>query len=50
MFMSRTQLHRKLKGTVGMTTSELIRSQRLRLAKELISKHKRNQYKHDIIK
>lgn len=40
MFMSRTQLHRKLKGTVGMTTSELIRSQRLRLAKELISKHK----------
>lgn len=42
MLMSRTQLHRKLKATVGMTTSEFIRSQRLHLAKDLLQKQKIN--------
>ncbi len=36
MHISRTQLHRKLKATTNMTTSEFIRSQRLILAKELL--------------
>ena len=40
MLMSRTQLHRKLKATVGMTTSEFIRSQRLLLARDLFKKQK----------
>jgi DNA-binding response OmpR family regulator/two-component sensor histidine kinase len=38
MAMSRTQLHRKLKAIVGMTTSEFIRSQRLKLAIGLLKK------------
>ena len=36
MLMSRTQLHRKLNAIVGMSTSEFIRSQRLKLAKKLL--------------
>uniref|UniRef100_UPI0025E75BF0 response regulator transcription factor n=1 Tax=Winogradskyella sp. TaxID=1883156 RepID=UPI0025E75BF0 len=40
MLMSRTQLHRKLKAIVGMTTSEFIRSQRLLLARDLFKKQK----------
>ncbi|WP_185156019.1 ATP-binding protein [Fulvivirga kasyanovii] len=36
--MSRMQLHRKLKALVGCTTSELIRSQRLKLAAQLLQK------------
>ena len=42
MLMSRTQLHRKLKAVVGMTTSEFIRSQRLLLAKEALKKQNIN--------
>lgn len=38
MSMSRTQLHRKLKAIVGMSTSEFIRSQRLKLAIGLLEK------------
>ncbi|EDP71932.1 two-component system sensor histidine kinase/response [Flavobacteriales bacterium ALC-1] len=38
MLMSRTQLHRKLKAVVGMTTSEFIRSQRLLLARDALKK------------
>jgi len=38
MHMSRTQLHRKLKAIVGMTTSEFIRVQRLKLAIGLLEK------------
>lgn len=38
MLMSRTQLHRKLKAIVGMSTSEFIRSQRLLLARDLLKK------------
>ena len=38
MHMSRTQLHRKLKAIVGMSTSEFIRSQRLKLAIGLLEK------------
>jgi len=38
MQTSRTQLHRKLKAITNMTTSEFIRSQRLKLAKELLQK------------
>ncbi|WP_047547154.1 hybrid sensor histidine kinase/response regulator transcription factor [Psychroserpens sp. Hel_I_66] len=38
MLMSRTQLHRKLKAIVGMTTSEFLRNQRLKLAIELLKK------------
>jgi signal transduction histidine kinase/ligand-binding sensor domain-containing protein/DNA-binding response OmpR family regulator len=38
MIMSRTQLHRKLKAIVGMTTSEFIRAQRLKLAIDLLKK------------
>ncbi|MFD2917628.1 hybrid sensor histidine kinase/response regulator transcription factor [Psychroserpens luteus] len=38
MAMSRTQLHRKLKAIIGMTTSEFIRSQRLKLAIGLLKK------------
>ena len=34
--MSRMQLHRKIKALTGLTTSELIRSQRLKLAAELL--------------
>ena len=36
MAMSRTQLHRKLKAIAGLSTSEFIRAQRLRLAIELL--------------
>ena len=38
MHMSRTQLHRKLKAITNMTTSEFIRSQRLKLAIDLLEK------------
>ena len=38
MLMSRTQLHRKLKAVVGMTTSEFIRAQRLLLARDALKK------------
>ena len=38
MLMSRTQLHRKLKAIVGMTTSEFIRSQRMLLARDILKK------------
>ncbi|WP_339917973.1 hybrid sensor histidine kinase/response regulator transcription factor [Yeosuana marina] len=38
MHMSRTQLHRKLKAIVGMSTSAFIRSQRLKLALDLLKK------------
>ena len=38
MFMSRTQLHRKLKAIVNMSTSEFIRAQRLKLAIGLLKK------------
>ncbi|MDT0555194.1 hybrid sensor histidine kinase/response regulator transcription factor [Patiriisocius hiemis] len=38
MQISRSQLHRKLKAITNMTTSEFIRSQRLKLAKELLIK------------
>ena len=38
MQISRAQLHRKLKAITNMTTSEFIRSQRLKLAKELLQK------------
>ncbi|MDO6759114.1 two-component regulator propeller domain-containing protein [Tamlana sp. 2_MG-2023] len=38
MIMSRTQLHRKLKAISNCTTSEFIRLQRLKLAKELLVK------------
>ncbi len=36
MHMSRTQLHRKLKAIVGMTTSEFMRSQRILLARNIL--------------
>jgi signal transduction histidine kinase/CheY-like chemotaxis protein len=36
--MSRMQLHRKLKALTGLTTSEFIRSQRIKLAADLLSK------------
>ena len=42
MQMSRTQLHRKLHAIVGMSTSEFIRSQRLKLAKELLTQSDAN--------
>lgn len=38
MHMGRTQLHRKLKAILGMTTSEFIKSQRLLLAKDIFKK------------
>lgn len=38
MQMSRTQLHRKLNALFGVSTSEFIRTQRLKLAKELLKK------------
>ena len=38
MFMSRSQLHRKLEAIVGMSTSEFIRSQRLKMAADLLTK------------
>ncbi|MAL23074.1 MAG: hybrid sensor histidine kinase/response regulator [Xanthomarina sp.] len=38
MQISRTQLHRKLKAITGMTTSEFLRSQRLKLSVELLKK------------
>ena len=36
MLISRTQLHRKLKAIVGMSSSEFIRNQRLKLALPLL--------------
>lgn len=41
MGMSRSQLHKKLHGVLGVSTSEFIRSQRLKMAKELL-KSQRN--------
>ena len=38
MHMSRTQLHRKLKAITGMSASEFVRSQRLKLAINLMEK------------
>ncbi|WP_298898958.1 two-component regulator propeller domain-containing protein [uncultured Psychroserpens sp.] len=38
MHMSRTQLHRKLKAIVNMSTSEFIRAQRLKLSIDLLKK------------
>ncbi|APY12495.1 hybrid sensor histidine kinase/response regulator [Seonamhaeicola sp. S2-3] len=38
MQMSRTQLHRKLKAIVGLSTSEFIRNERLKLAIDLLKK------------
>ena len=38
MQMSRTQMHRKLNALFGVSTSEFIRTQRLKLAKELLKK------------
>ena len=38
MAMSRTQLHRKLQGVFGVSASEFIRSQRVKMAIELIKK------------
>ncbi|EDP71926.1 two-component system sensor histidine kinase/response regulator, hybrid ('one-component system') [Flavobacteriales bacterium ALC-1] len=40
--MSRMQLHRKLKALTGLTTSEFIRSQRLKLAAELLKQSNTN--------
>lgn len=40
--MSRMQLHRKLKALTGLTASEFIRSQRLKLATELLKKSDTN--------
>lgn len=37
MFMSRTQLHRKLKAIIGMSSSEFIRVQRLKLSLSLLN-------------
>nr|WP_321237172.1 two-component regulator propeller domain-containing protein [uncultured Psychroserpens sp.] len=42
MHMSRTQLHRKLKAIVGMSASEFIRSQRIKLAIGLLEKSDAN--------
>ncbi len=42
MNMSRTQLHRKLKSIVGMSASEFIRIQRLKLAVELLQQSDAN--------
>ena len=42
MHMSRTQLHRKLKAITGMSASEFIRVQRLKLAIELLKKSDAN--------
>lgn len=38
MYMSRMQLHRKLKALTGQSTTEFIRDQRLKLARQLLSK------------
>ena len=40
MGVSRMQLHRKLKALTGYSTSEFIRNQRLKLAKQLIEQDK----------
>ncbi|HRV55420.1 MAG TPA: AraC family transcriptional regulator, partial [Mangrovimonas sp.] len=40
--MSRMQLHRKLKALTGLTATEFIRSQRLKLAAELFKKSDAN--------
>ncbi|RZS93431.1 response regulator [Aquimarina brevivitae] len=40
--MSRMQLHRKLKALTGLTTTEFIRTQRLKLAADLLSKSNAN--------
>lgn len=37
MHMSRTQLHRKLKKTTGLSTTEFIRQQRIQLAQLILS-------------
>ncbi len=40
MGMSRSQLHKKLHATLGISTSEFIRSQRLKMAKKLLESHR----------
>ena len=42
MAMSRMQLHRKLKSLLGITTSEFIRNERLKIAIELLKKGESN--------
>ena len=42
MAMSRMQLHRKLKSLLGVTTSEFIRNERLKMAVELLIKGENN--------
>lgn len=42
MLLSRMQLHRKLKAMIGLSTSELLRSQRLKMAIKLLVESDRN--------
>jgi signal transduction histidine kinase/DNA-binding response OmpR family regulator len=42
LLISRTQLHRKLKAITGQTTSEFIRTQRLKLAEQLLKQSDAN--------